>query len=254
MSRMTCSTEGCIRGAVAKGLCRSHYNTQKMSEQRAAVRSVHRGCVRCGNDLAGKRPNAMYCSTECKQADRDDVRRADVELRRKDRFCLNPGCGNPLPESMSTKAVCCSKPCSEKYQQLKKRDARRSNRPPCQNPKCGKPIPPSRRAGVMYCSEDCKKVVVSARWRARAPHYMRQYLYGITGEEYEAMLAAQNGCCAICESSEWSGKDRAPHVDHDHVTGKVRALLCGNCNNGLGNFGDDPARLRAAAEYLERHL
>jgi hypothetical protein len=82
---------------------------------------------------------------------------------------------------------------------------------------------------------------------------MRQYLYGITPEQYSGMLAAQGGRCAVCRSDQWPGKGSSPHVDHDHATGKVRALLCTNCNNGLGSFGDDPARLRAAAAYLEAH-
>lgn len=79
---------------------------------------------------------------------------------------------------------------------------------------------------------------------------MRQYLYGITPEQYAALLAAQDGLCAICRTDAWPGK--GPHVDHAHDTGRVRGILCGGCNNGLGRFADDPARLRAAAEYLER--
>ena len=61
------------------------------------------------------------------------------------------------------------------------------------------------------------------------------------------MLEAQGGMCAIC------GTAPAAHVDHDHETGAVRQLLCFNCNGGLGQFNNDPAALRAAADYVERH-
>ena len=61
------------------------------------------------------------------------------------------------------------------------------------------------------------------------------------------MLAAQQGVCAICRVAP------AKHVDHDHATGAVRALLCFNCNGGLGQFKDDPAVMLAAAEYLRFH-
>lgn len=82
---------------------------------------------------------------------------------------------------------------------------------------------------------------------------MRTYLYGMTQDQFNEMLESQGGACAICGSSEWLGtKDHVPHVDHDHVTGKVRGLLCGDCNLMLGKAKDDPARLRAAADYLER--
>jgi hypothetical protein len=80
---------------------------------------------------------------------------------------------------------------------------------------------------------------------SRTYHLKRRY--GITAKDADAMLAAQAGVCAICL--------RAPagHVDHDHETGAVRALLCFNCNGGLGQFKDDPAVLRAAADYIEEH-
>ena len=61
------------------------------------------------------------------------------------------------------------------------------------------------------------------------------------------MLAEQGGVCAICKVAP------AAHVDHDHATGAVRALLCFNCNGGLGQFKDDPDLLRAAADYVRFH-
>ena len=79
----------------------------------------------------------------------------------------------------------------------------------------------------------------------RTYHLRRRY--GITAEDADAMLERQEGLCAICRAAP------AAHVDHDHETGAVRALLCFNCNGGLGQFRDDPDVLRAAAEYVEHH-
>lgn len=65
-----------------------------------------------------------------------------------------------------------------------------------------------------------------------------------------------SGNCSICGSSETvtrSGRVRRPSIDHCHRTGVIRGLLCSGCNSGLGLFDDDPARLRAAAEYLEQY-
>jgi hypothetical protein len=81
----------------------------------------------------------------------------------------------------------------------------------------------------------------------RKSHLKRKY--GITLEQYDAMLTAQLGVCAIC--SEKPG-DLTLHVDHDHATGAVRALLCIRCNNALGLFQESQLLFQAAADYLGR--
>jgi hypothetical protein len=76
----------------------------------------------------------------------------------------------------------------------------------------------------------------------------RMAQYGLTVDAYDALLAEQGGCCAIC--GDPPGK-RPLAVDHDHETGDVRGLLCLPCNTGLGLFRDDLERLAAAAAYLD---
>lgn len=74
-----------------------------------------------------------------------------------------------------------------------------------------------------------------------------QKKYGLSLEQYESMVAEQEGCCAIC--------GEVPQklvVDHDHLTGNVRGLLCHACNVTLGLMKEDPARLLAAIGYLRK--
>ena len=92
----------------------------------------------------------------------------------------------------------------------------------------------------------------ASRRRARLKHR-----YGLTDEEVDFLIAEQGGNCAICGKppsdentrAHWNGK---LCVDHDHETGKVRGLLCNDCNLAVG-YGKTPAILRAAAAYLEAH-
>lgn len=80
----------------------------------------------------------------------------------------------------------------------------------------------------------------------RASRYRRRY--GITLEEYNTLLEFQKGVCAICGKPEMMHKQLV--VDHDHKTGKVRGLLCTNCNKALGNAFDDVGVLRNMITYL----
>jgi hypothetical protein len=76
--------------------------------------------------------------------------------------------------------------------------------------------------------------------------------FGITITEYDQMLISQNNKCLLCERDRKSfNKNFA--VDHCHTTGKVRGLLCQQCNVALGMFDDNPELIRKAANYVESH-
>lgn len=75
-------------------------------------------------------------------------------------------------------------------------------------------------------------------------HYYRARRYGITEQQYKALLDHHQGRCGICE------QEKPLVVDHNHDTGKIRGLLCHNCNKALGLFGDSIETLRAAEGYL----
>lgn len=79
-----------------------------------------------------------------------------------------------------------------------------------------------------------------------------KHLFGITLADYNRMLKEQNFVCAVCEKTVEQNK-KALSVDHCHVTGKVRALLCTTCNLGMGVFNDNIELLQKAIEYLQKH-
>ena len=93
------------------------------------------------------------------------------------------------------------------------------------------------------CHNAAGREALERKGGARDYHLRRRY--GLTSQRVDELIAAQGGLCAVC-------KVRPPeHVDHDHKTGRVRGVLCSGCNQGLGNFRDDTAALRAAIDYLE---
>lgn len=118
--------------------------------------------------------------------------------------------------------------------------------------------------GYMYHCKSCRKkandLLRYKKNRAKCLYKARvlyvKKCYGLSEEQYRAMQDNQKGCCTICGesllySNTTDGNDMC--IDHDHLTGKVRGLLCRVCNIGLGAFRDNPELLKNAALYLEEH-
>lgn len=77
-----------------------------------------------------------------------------------------------------------------------------------------------------------------------------QSRYGLSWDEYQAMVEASNGCCTICQQA-FEEKRKEPFIDHCHSSGKVRGLLCLGCNSALGHFKDSESSLERAILYLQ---
>lgn len=95
------------------------------------------------------------------------------------------------------------------------------------------------------------KIANPAKWTGRyRKHQLKRY-YGLTMEEYAALLALQNGRCGICSKSE--SKGRSFHIDHDHASGQLRGILCDRCNNCLERIETHVDWHNWAISYLVHH-
>lgn len=109
----------------------------------------------------------------------------------------------------------------------------------------------------------------TAAWRAKNREHLRttqvayelatkrrswlKTKYGLTVEQFEAMVTTQGNVCALCHQPQ-NPKFRYLDVDHCHATGEVRGLLCRHCNTAIGHFRDDPELLMRAAAYIRGQL
>jgi hypothetical protein len=116
--------------------------------------------------------------------------------------------------------------------------------------------------------EKHKKNMSNPEYRAKKAKYMRELrlrkprsyeqrkkewlksLYGMTVEDYNSLLNSQNEVCAICSQPCKTKKGLA--VDHNHITGKIRGLLCANCNGAIGMLQEDPDIIEKAKQYIIR--
>jgi hypothetical protein len=119
----------------------------------------------------------------------------------------------------------------------------------------------SNPSGIQGRDNYCKpcKADYNRAWALAHPERARasqrksrlKRLYGISPEEFDALLASQEGLCAICKTDDPRGANGGSwQVDHDHDTGEIRGILCFGCNVGLGKFSDDPILLAQAIDYL----
>lgn len=116
----------------------------------------------------------------------------------------------------------------------------------------------NRKGGTQNKCKDCQNAYNRARHKIVGRRYSTEYRrkwqitkYGLTVEQYEAMLMLQGGVCAICANPD--PYSDVLSIDHDEQTNKVRGLLCGNCNRAIGLLKHQEVRLAAALAYLRRH-
>jgi hypothetical protein len=153
-----------------------------------------------------------------------------------------------------------------RYRQYRKRKAAREGRvlresrdlepgthycPKCEQVKSRDDFPRNRAsknglaAYCKPCHNQTTKDTYSRLYGGTREYHLRRR-YGIGVADVDAMIEAQGGKCATCDG-------KPEHVDHDHATGKVRGVLCFNCNQALGNVRDDEMTLRRLGRYLRQH-
>lgn len=179
-----------------------------------------------------------YCQTHYMQFKRGITPVGPIRsrVREKPAECIEEGCSEPV----KSKGLC-----KMHYQRLLRHGYVKEN----------------RRAGPIGSCEivDCgSRAYTKGMCHAHYMKHIRWRKKGVDATRYQEMLREQGGVCAICAQPERapdkaSGKTKDLAIDHDHATGKIRALLCSNCNRGLGLFNDDVGLLAKAQAYVLKH-
>ena len=178
-------------------------------------------CPRCSSKFFPKHPRTVYCkSDEC------------IKIGYRTQASKNRKVPSMLPKKT---CIICEK-------EFRPRD--KSNKGICGDIEC-------RYQNRLKINRENK-----ARNRKNAsyrPHHLKQY--GLSVEQYEAMVEYQDHKCKVCGEEESAmdknGTHRRLAIDHDHDTGQIRGLLCSKCNTALGSFRDNVENLKRAILYLE---
>ena len=218
----------CHRDPVhAKGLCKVCYNKERL------VALKHGDCKKCGEF---KKIVARGLCQKCYSL--------DIQ-KRKTAVCR--GCGQLKPIKSRGLCVKCS--------QRNVRHGHTNHTRPIKGTKlcteCGRrPIHAKKLCGTCY-----NRVQRANNPRRNLANDLRKN-FGMSLGDYDKLFESQNGKCALCgadANDTVNGKVTRLAVDHNHETGEIRGLLCGNCNRGIGNLQDSTKILTKAIDYLKNH-
>lgn len=209
---------------------------------------AERECTICGTQFSPRRKVDKTCSLDCqiqlrRQLSRESTaRHYKPRAPRPDTECESCKTRIPAPKTGPVRKWC--EPCKAKLEHVRARKRLAVRR--CY--KCQTPVPDAtRKPGKAVC-DNCR---VDPRKRA-ADHEQQRRLrkYGLTQGEYDQLLADQGGRCPTCGTDDPGAKGWC--IDHCHSSDRVRALLCNQCNTALGLTRENPAILRALADFAER--
>lgn len=113
----------------------------------------------------------------------------------------------------------------------------------------------NRKSGIQSMCRKCRSSYPKKSYPERIRNYDLLKSYGISIKDFEILLSGQNNCCGICGINQddlKSVRKKYLCVDHCHTTGKIRGLLCDNCNRGVGLLGDTEENLLNALNYLRK--
>jgi hypothetical protein len=207
---------------------------------------IHRTCLVCRAEFLprarGGKPQ-VYCSPRCRQSvktSRANYRKQPASMKR----CAAEGCHHLFAPYRAR--IFCGDECKLRSRRCVT----------CKQTMVGSPTPTQRTCRGCHAAYK-RRMREDPEFRIREVSAHRRSKFGLEPEQYAEMHATQNGVCAICGQAETAttkrGMVKTLAVDHDHATGKIRALLCTGCNTGIGLLRDSPERLRDAAAYIESH-
>jgi endogenous inhibitor of DNA gyrase (YacG/DUF329 family) len=213
---VTLSERASPGNAVHKRFCSRSCSYRAYLDLQMAERIAKRSslvCQECGATFAAKTSSAQFCTRRCYGAHRTRIAREQYRTDPELRRKQSEYRARRSPVGKEVRIAC--KRCGEAFTYIRKSQPRR------------------------VC-DDCQKYHSLCR------------KYGLTGPQVRQLQT--DASCAICGSdANPGGRFNQWHIDHDHVTGHVRGVLCSACNTGIGLFKDSAPILEAAAAYVRQH-
>jgi Recombination endonuclease VII len=210
-------------------------------------------CTRCGETKALDQFHRMIAGAggvrgDCKECHLAAMRDKYVPRVHEPEHMVCPQCGAEFMRvrTQGRLRIYCSRKCTMAASEQRKIDRNAALAP--RRCVCGVAV--VTPVGKPVCPDCRKDPRPNAQVRERARTLSA---YGLTQSDWDGLIRRQENKCALCRTDEPGNRGERWHIDHDHVTGQVRGLLCHRCNMGLGCFRDDPEIIKAAARYVTKH-